>query len=60
MARTSPPELPDMPKILPSKSITAAERKWLNELSLRAEEAVAQMKTIKGVGKLVVELEVDP
>lgn len=61
LQKTSPPDLPEMPEALPPSSVNSEERKWLDELSARADEAVLQMTALKSVGKLVVGLDfIDP
>jgi len=59
LQKTSPPTLSPIPEPLPSDSITAEERDFMESIGKMADEAVIGLKTIKDVGNLVVRIEVD-
>lgn len=46
-----------MPRPLSPSSVTKDERKWLDDLTIKAEDAIFQMTKVKDVGKLVVTLD---
>ncbi|KAF8429778.1 hypothetical protein EV426DRAFT_135218 [Tirmania nivea] len=58
LQKTSPPQLPQMPEVLPPGAVSDEERRWLEEIGERAEEAVGVLTRVRGVGKVVVGLEV--
>lgn len=59
LQKTSPPQLPTMPEVLPASVVSEEERNWLEEIGERADEAVEFLTRLKGVGKVVVGLEVE-
>ncbi|KAF8537341.1 hypothetical protein BDD12DRAFT_807027 [Trichophaea hybrida] len=62
LERTSPPSLSpvlEAPVILDSDIVKSEERRWLDELLKRGEEAVKEVAKVKEVGRLVVGLEMD-
>ena len=58
LQRTSPPQPPVMPQVLAGDVISEDERAWLEEIGQKAEEAVGCLTRVRGVGKVVVGLEV--
>ncbi|RPB25682.1 hypothetical protein L211DRAFT_848006 [Terfezia boudieri ATCC MYA-4762] len=58
LQKTSPPQLPQLPEVLPPGAVNDEERRWLEEIGERAEEAVGVLTRVKGVGRVVVGLEV--
>ena len=58
LQKTSPPQLPQLPEVLPPGAVSDEERRWLEEIGERAEEAVGVLTRVKGVGRVVVGLEV--
>lgn len=59
LQKTSPPQLPTMPEVLPASAVSEEERNWLEEIGVRADEAVGYLTRVKGVGKVVVGLEIE-
>ena len=59
LQKTSPPQLPTMPEVLPVSVVSEEERNWLEEIGERADEAVEFLTRLKGVGKVVVGLEME-
>jgi len=59
LQRISPPTPIQMPEILPKECITAEEREMMEIVGKMAEEAMCDLKRIKNVGSLVVQLDVD-
>jgi len=62
LERTSPPTLSlvlEAPVILDSDVIKSEERKWLDDMLKKGEEAVKELARVKEVGRLVVGLEMD-
>ncbi|KAI5852748.1 hypothetical protein DFP73DRAFT_14611 [Morchella snyderi] len=60
LRKTEPPQQgPEMPVVLDPAVVGAKEREWLDSLLKGGEEAVKEVGRVKGVGKLVVGLELD-
>lgn len=58
LQKTSPPQLPQMPEVLPTGAVSDEERRWLEEIGERAEHAVGVLTRVRSVGKVVVGLEI--
>lgn len=56
LQKTSPPQLPAMPEVLPISAVSDEERRWLEDIGEKADEAVGVLTRVKGVGKVVVGL----
>lgn len=59
LQKTSPPQLPAMPEVLPISAVSDEERCWLVEIGEKADEAVGVLTRLRGVGKVVVGLEIE-
>lgn len=59
LSKTQPPQGPEMPVVLDPGVVGGKEREWLESILKGGEEAVREVGRVKGVGKLVVGLELD-